>query len=138
MILRIAHIAIAVKSGDAALKLYQHDLGLRLDGSETVQSEGVKTTFLSPLDDNTNIIELLEPLSPESSVAKFIEKKSRGGIHHIAFLVDNIEQETQRLLSSGYRFVSDKPRCGAHNTLVVFLHPQSCDGVLIELVQEQK
>ena len=100
MILRIAHIASAVKSGGAALKLYQHVLGLRLDGSETVQSEGVKTTFLSPLDDNTNIIELLEPLSPESSVAKFIEK-NRGGIHHIAFLVDNIEQETQRLLSSG-------------------------------------
>ena len=137
MILGIAHIAVAVENIDKSLKFWQKDLGLCLEGIEEVQSEGVKTAFLSSGKNLKMHIELLEALQPESPVGKFIARLGRGGIHHIAFFVDDIEKEIVNFVSKGYQFVNPLPRHGAHNTRIAFLHPKSCEGVLIELVQQE-
>jgi methylmalonyl-CoA/ethylmalonyl-CoA epimerase len=124
------HIGIAVKSIEAA-KIYKA-LGLTVDHVENVKTQGVKTAFLSVGDSN---IELLEPLSPESAVAKFIEKRCEG-IHHICFRVDNIEKHLERLKNEGYRLINDAPVPGAHGCRVAFLHPSAGNGVLIELSEK--
>ena len=126
------HIGIAVKSIEDA-KIYKA-LGLTVDHVENVQSQGVKTAFLSVGDSN---IELLEPLSPESSVAKFIEKRGEG-IHHICLRVDNIETHLERLKKEGYRLINEAPVPGAHGCRVAFLHPSAGNGVLIELSEKIK
>lgn len=124
------HIAIAVRSLDAA-KVYQ-DLGLTVEHVETVESQGVKTAFLSVGDAN---IELLEPTSPESSVAKYIEKRGEG-MHHVCFRVSNIEQHLAQLQAKGYRLINPQPVPGAHGCRVAFLHPATAGGVLIELSEK--
>jgi methylmalonyl-CoA epimerase len=121
------HIGIAVKSLDSA-KIYAA-LGLTIDHVETVTTQGVRTAFLSAGDTN---LELLEPTGPESTVAKFIEKRGEG-IHHICFRVDDIEVHLTRLKSLGYRLINDAPVPGAHGCRVAFLHPAAGNGVLIEL-----
>ena len=124
------HIGIAVRSIEEA-KIYAA-LGLTVDDVETVQTQGVKTAFLSTGDAN---IELLEPLSADSPVAKFIEKRGEG-IHHICFRVTNIEQHLERLQKQGFRLINEKPVPGAHGCRVAFLHPSSGGGVLIELSEK--
>ncbi len=124
------HIGIAVKSLDSA-KIYEA-LGLTVDHVETVTTQGVKTAFLSAGDSN---IELLEPIGPESTVAKFIEKRGEG-IHHICFRVDDIEAHLSRLKSLGYRLINESPVPGAHGCRVAFLHPAAGNGVLIELSEK--
>jgi len=124
------HIGIAVKSIEGA-KIYKA-LGLNVDHVENVKTQGVKTAFLSVGDSN---IELLEPLSPESTVAKFIEKHGEG-IHHICFRVDNIDEHLTRLKKEGYRLINDAPVPGAQGARVAFLHPSSGNGVLIELSEK--
>ena len=124
------HIGIAVKSIEAA-KIYKA-LGLDVDHIEDVQTQGVKTAFLSVGGAN---IELLEPLSPSSTVAKFIEKRGEG-IHHICFRVDKIEPHLERLKAEGYRLINDAPVPGAHGCRVAFLHPSAGNGVLIELSEK--
>jgi methylmalonyl-CoA/ethylmalonyl-CoA epimerase len=124
------HIGIAVKSLDAS-KIYE-DLGLTIDHVETVATQGVKTAFLSAGDAN---IELLEPTGPESTIAKFIEKRGEG-IHHICFRVDDIEAHLSRLKSLGYRLINESPVPGAHGCRVAFLHPAAGSGVLIELSEK--
>lgn len=124
------HIGIAVKSIEAA-KIYKA-LGLAVDHVEDVQTQGVKTAFLSVGDAN---IELLEPLSPQSTVAKFIEKRGEG-IHHICFRVDKIEKHLDALKREGYRLINDAPVPGAHGCRVAFLHPSAGNGVLIELSEK--
>lgn len=124
------HIGIAVKSLDVA-KIYAA-LGLSIDHVETVETQGVKTAFLSVGDSN---LELLEPLSPSSPVAKFIEKRGEG-IHHICFRVDNIEEHLERLKSEGFRLINEAPVPGAHGCRVAFLHPAAGSGVLIELSEK--
>jgi methylmalonyl-CoA epimerase len=124
------HIGIAVKSLDSA-KIYE-DLGLTVDHVETVTTQGVRTAFLSTGDAN---LELLEPTGPESTVAKFIEKRGEG-IHHICFRVDDIEAHLSRLKSLGYRLIDESPVPGAHGCRVAFLHPAAGNGVLIELSQK--
>ena len=124
------HIGIAVRSLDAA-KIYSA-LGLTTDHVEDVATQGVKTAFLSVGDTN---IELLEPLSPESTVAKFIEKRGEG-IHHICFRVTNIEQHLERLQQQGFRLINEAPVPGAHGCRVAFLHPAAGNGVLIELSEK--
>lgn len=124
------HIGIAVKSIDGA-KIYKA-LGLTVDHVENVKSQGVKTAFLSVGDSN---IELLEPLSAESTIAKFIEKRGEG-IHHICFRVDNIEKHLERLKKEGYRLINDAPVPGANGCRVAFLHPGAGNGVLIELSEK--
>jgi methylmalonyl-CoA/ethylmalonyl-CoA epimerase len=124
------HIGIAVKSLDAA-KIYE-DLGLTIDHVETVATQGVRTAFLSAGDTN---LELLEPTGPDSTVAKFIEKRGEG-IHHICFRVDDIEAQLSRLKSLGYRLINESPVPGAHGCRVAFLHPAAGNGVLIELSEK--
>lgn len=124
------HIGIAVKSLDAS-KIYE-DLGMTIDHVETVTTQGVRTAFLSAGDAN---LELLEPTGPESTVAKFIEKRGEG-IHHICFRVDDIESHLAHLKSLGYRLINDSPVPGAHGCRVAFLHPAAGNGVLIELSEK--
>jgi methylmalonyl-CoA/ethylmalonyl-CoA epimerase len=126
------HIGIAVKSLDAA-KIYEA-LGMTIDHVETVSTQGVKTAFLSAGDSN---LELLEPLSSESTVAKFIEKRGEG-IHHICLRVDDIEAHLARLKSQGFRLINEVPVPGAHGCRVAFLHPAAGNGVLIELSEKLK
>lgn len=136
MILGIAHIAIAVESLNSALGFWEKDLGLKLTDLEAVRNFGVKTAFLSAGENGNCYIELLQASSPDSAIAKFVKKRSGGGIHHIALLVEDIKSEIARLKSRGYEFTDPLPRPGAKGTQVAFLHPKSCFGVLVELVQE--
>jgi methylmalonyl-CoA/ethylmalonyl-CoA epimerase len=124
------HIGIAVKSLEAA-KIYEA-LGLTVEHVETVETQGVRTAFLSAGEAN---IELLEPTGPQSTVAKFIEKRGEG-IHHICFRVDNIEAQLERLKKMGYRLINEAPVTGAHGCRVAFLHPAAGNGVLIELSEK--
>src|SRR3954471_24053010 len=124
------HIGIAVKSLDAA-KIYE-DLGFTIDHVETVTTQGVRTASLSAGDSN---LELLEPTGPDSTVAKFIEKRGEG-IHHICFRVDDIEAHLERLKALGYRLINETPVPGAHGCRVAFLHPAAGNGVLIELSEK--
>jgi methylmalonyl-CoA/ethylmalonyl-CoA epimerase len=124
------HIGIAVRSIEAAA-IYKA-LGLSIDDIETVASQGVKTAFLNVGDSN---LELLEPLSADSTVAKFIEKRGEG-IHHICLRVDNIDEHLARLKNEGYRLINEKPVSGAHGCRVAFLHPAAGNGVLIELSEK--
>jgi methylmalonyl-CoA/ethylmalonyl-CoA epimerase len=124
------HIGIAVRSLDVA-KIYE-TLGLTIDHVETVETQKVRTAFLSVGDSS---LELLEPTSPDSSVAKFIEKRGEG-IHHICLRVDDIEAHLERLQAAGYRLINDAPVPGAHGCRVAFLHPSAGNGVLIELSEK--
>lgn len=129
---KIEHIGIAVKNLDEANKTYAALLGKEHYKMEEVASEFVKTSFFQV---GESKIELLEATSPESPIAKFIEKKGEG-IHHIAFHVDDILEEVERLKKEGFTVLNETPKRGADNKLVVFLHPKSANGVLVELCQE--
>jgi methylmalonyl-CoA/ethylmalonyl-CoA epimerase len=127
---RLDHIGIAVRSLDAA-KIYE-DLGFTIGHVETVETQRVKTAFLSVGDAN---LELLEPTSPDSPIAKFIEKRGEG-IHHICLRVDDIEAHLTRLKAAGYRLINEAAVPGAHGCRVAFLHPSAGNGVLIELSEK--
>jgi len=124
------HIGIAVRSIDAA-KVYEA-LGLTVDHVETVETQGVRTAFLSVGDAS---LELLEPTGPESTIARFIEKRGEG-IHHICLRVDDIEAHLARLKEAGFRLINEAPVPGAHGCRVAFLHPAAGNGVLIELSEK--
>jgi methylmalonyl-CoA/ethylmalonyl-CoA epimerase len=130
---KIEHIGIAVKDINASNTLFEKLFGESHYKIEDVESEGVKTSFFKV---GNNKIELLEATSEDSPLAKFINKKGEG-VHHIAFAVDNINAEVKRLQSEGFVIINEKPKKGADNKLVVFLHPKSTNGVLIELCQER-
>lgn len=130
--MKLDHIGIAVKSLDAA-RIYA-DLGLRVDHVENVATQGVKTAFIEVGDTN---LELLEPLSADSPVAKFIDKRGEG-IHHICFRVTDLESHLARLKKQGYRLINETPVPGAHGCRVAFLHPSAGNGVLIELSEKGK
>mgnify|MGYP000111978682 CR=1 FL=1 len=129
---KIEHIGIAVKNLEVSNELYSKLFGQPHYKMEAVESEGVKTSFFKIGD---NKIELLEATKEDSPIAKFIKKKGEG-IHHIAFDVTDIEAEIKRLKKEGFIVLNDKPKKGADNKLVVFLHPKTTNGVLIELCQE--
>ena len=129
---KIEHIGIAVRDLDKSNQLFASLLGKSHYKTEEVASEGVKTSFFQS---GPNKIELLEATSPESPIAKFIEKKGEG-VHHIAFAVNDIESEIKRLQKEGFIVLNKTPKKGADNKLVAFLHPKSTNGVLIELCQE--
>ena len=122
------HIGIAVKSLDGGTAIYRA-LGLDVEHVETVETQRVRTAFLSVGDAN---LELLEPTSPDSPIAKFLEKRGEG-IHHLCFRVDDIEAQLARLQAQGYRLINEAPVPGAHGCRVAFLHPSAGNGVLIEL-----
>ena len=129
---KIEHIGIAVKNLEASNKLFARLLGTNHYKIEEVLSEGVTTSFFKA---GPNKIELLEATNSNSPISKFIEKKGEG-IHHIAFAVTDIYSEITRLKSEGFVVLNDTPKKGADNKLVVFLHPKSSNGVLVELCQE--
>ena len=131
---RIEHIGIAVNDLKIAGNIYQKLLNSLIYKTEEVPSEGVITAFLQS---GPNKIELLEATSADSPIAKFIAKKGEG-IHHIAFAVDDIVAEMERLKGEGFVLLNDKPKLGADNKLVCFVHPKSAGGVLVELCQEVK
>ena len=131
---KIEHIGIAVKDLEAANEVYAKLLNTQSYKTEKVKSEGVDTSFFKV---GESKIELLAATNEESAIAKFIAKRGEG-IHHIAFDVEDIEAEMQRLQEEGFQLISKKPKKGADNKLVVFLHPKSSNGVLVELCQEIK
>ena len=126
---KIEHIGIAVKSIEQYIKLYEVLLNTPCYKTEEVLSEGVKTAFYRV---GPNKIELLEATNPDSPIAKFIAKKGEG-IHHIAYAVTNIENEITRLQNSGFELLNNVPKSGADNKKIIFLHPKSAGGVLVEL-----
>lgn len=128
MITAIDHLGIAVKSLDEAVPLYENALGLKCLGREEVASQKVRTAFF---DAGGVHLELLEPTSPESPIAKFLTDRGEG-IHHIAFRSDNIEGQLKQAAAAGVRLIHEKPFDGAAGKLVAFLHPKSTRGVLTE------
>ena len=131
MITSLDHIAIAVPDFERALKRFMEDFGLSFDGTEDVPSAKTKTAFFSLPETH---IELVHPLEGEGPIAKYLETRP-GGIHHLCFRTDNIDDDVHRLRALGYQFLSEEPSPGAHGARVIFIHPKSCDGVLIELSQ---
>jgi methylmalonyl-CoA/ethylmalonyl-CoA epimerase len=134
MVNKIEHIGIAVKNMNDANVLFEKLLGVSSYKEELVESEGVLTSFFQT---GTNKIELLMATNPESPIARFLEKKGEG-IHHIAFDVEDIHSEIERLKNEGFVLINEVPKKGADNKLVVFLHPKNTNGVLVELCQEIK
>jgi len=130
--LKLEHIGIAVSDLSTSVPLFERLLNSQCYKKESVESEKVITAFFRSGDAK---IELLESADPDGVIAKFISKKGEG-LHHLAFEVDDIYAEMQRLKKEGYILLSDVPKEGADNKLVVFLHPKTTGGVLIELVQE--
>jgi methylmalonyl-CoA/ethylmalonyl-CoA epimerase len=130
---KIEHLGIAVKSLEEGNALYTKLLGFPPYKEETVESEGVRTSFFKA---GPNKIELLEATNPESPIAKFIEKRGEG-IHHIAYAVEDIRGEMARLKEEGFQLLNEAPKKGADNKWVCFLHPRSTGGTLIELCQDR-
>ena len=133
MIKKIEHIGIAVKSLETSNALFQKLFGKEHYKIEAVESEHVNTSFFIV---GETKIELVQATSPDSAIAKFIEKKGEG-IHHIAYEVSNIEEEMARLKQEGFEFISTVPKNGADNKRIAFLHPKSTNGVLVELCEER-
>lgn len=131
---KIEHIGIAVKNLTNSIDIYQKLLNTDCYKTELVESEAVNTAFFKTGD---NKIELLAATSQDSAIAKFIEKKGEG-IHHIAFAVDDILEEMERLRNEGFVLLNDQPKKGADNKMICFVHPKETNGVLIEICQEIK
>ena len=132
MIKKIDHIGIAVSSIENSLPFYTNILNLQLEGIEEVESENVKVAFINI---GESKLELLEPLSPESPIAKFIEKRGEG-IHHVALGVSSIEARIQDMKENGIRMLADEPKLGAGGAKIAFMHPKSTGSVLYELCEK--
>jgi methylmalonyl-CoA/ethylmalonyl-CoA epimerase len=128
------HIGIAVSDVGRALAFYREAMGLEIEPPEEVASQRVRAHFI-PVGEST--LELLEPTSPDSPIAKYAEKRGPG-LHHIALRVDDIHAVLGRLKERGIRLIDDAPRLGAGGALIAFVHPASTDGVLVELTQMTK
>ncbi len=133
MIKKIEHLGIAVDSIEESMKVYEALLGTECYKEEEVISEGVKTAFIHVGDSK---IELLEATNKDSAIAKFLEK-GRQGFHHVAFEVDDIDEELKRLKGLGFRLIHESAKDGADNKRIAFLHPKSTEGLLVELCQEK-
>lgn len=129
--MKIEHIGIAVEDLKAAVSIYETLLGTSCYKRETVESEMVETAFFQT---GESKVELLGASSDESVIARYIEKHG-SGLHHIAFEVKDIETELARLKKKGFTVLNEKPKQGADNKLVAFIHPKDCGGVLVELCQ---
>lgn len=130
---KIEHLGIAVSNLEESIALYEKLLNTPCYKIEEVGSEFVKTAFFQL---GESKIELVAATNPESTIAKYIEKRGQG-IHHIAFDVENIEEEIERLEKEGFQMIQRTPKNGADNKLIAFLHPKSTEGVLVELCQER-
>ncbi len=129
---RLAHIGIAVRSLENSSSLFARLLGVKEGHTEEVADQKVKAAFFKIGEGG---IELLEPTSPESIIAKFIEKRGEG-VHHLSFEVDDIETEISRLKQEGFQMIDERPRVGADGYTIAFVHPKSTNGVLIEISQK--
>ena len=132
--MKIEHLGIAVKDLESAVKTYEKLLNSAPYKTEIVESEKVETVFFRTRESK---IELLGATEPDSVIAKYVEKKGEG-LHHVAFEVEDIDAELQRLRQEGFSVLNDKPKRGADNKLVAFVHPKDNHGVLVELCQEIK
>ncbi len=133
-ILKIEHLGIAVSDASAAKKTFEQLLGKEAYKEEPVVSESVNTIFYEL---GASKLELLEATDDSSAIAKYLQK-NRPGIHHMAVLVDDIYFEVERLKALGFQFINPEPKKGADNKLIVFIHPKSAGGILLELCQEIK
>jgi methylmalonyl-CoA/ethylmalonyl-CoA epimerase len=131
--MKIEHLGIAVSNLEQSIKAFSDLLGTSPYKTEVVESEGVKTVFFQVGDSK---IELLEATHEQSAIAKFISKRGEG-LHHVAFAVDHIESEMERLKSEGYTLINESPKEGADQKLICFIHPKSTGGILIELCQDR-
>ena len=131
MITGLDHIAIAVPDLAKAIERFTRDFGLTLKGQEDVAAAQTSTAFF-PLHDTK--VELVHPLDGQGPIANFLDKHG-GGMHHLCFRSDNLDEDVERLRAKGYQFLSEEPQLGAHGCRVIFIHPKSCDGVLVELNQ---
>lgn len=131
--MKVDHIGIAVRSLDSALKAYAA-IGLRPEATESVQSEGVTVAFLRVGDAH---LELLEPLGPDTVIARFLDKRGEG-LHHVALAVDDIRASMEQARRNGLAVIDETPRLGARGREVAFVHPKSTGGVLLEFVQHPR
>ena len=131
MLGRIDHIGVAVEDMDGALALYRDVLGMPLAHRERVEEQGVDAALLDVGDGH---VELLAPLGPDTPVGKYLAKRGPG-IHHVAYAVEDIESELERLRAAGVRLIDETPRIGIRRSRVAFVHPASVGGVLTEIVQ---
>jgi methylmalonyl-CoA/ethylmalonyl-CoA epimerase len=132
--MKIDHLAIAVRSISDSLKFYTEALGLELAGTETVEGEGVHVALITV---GESRIELLEPVSEDTTVGRFIAKRGEG-LHHVSYEVEDLEGKIEAMKAQGVRFLEGYPRRGAEGKLVAFLHPASANGVLVELSEKVK
>jgi len=132
MFRKIEHLGIAVTNMEESLRLYEDLLGHTCYKTEVVESEFVKTAFIQV---GESKIELLEATNSDSAIAKFLEKKGQG-FHHVAFDVENIDVEIERLLNKGFDLIHKTAKVGADNKRIAFLHPKATNGLLVELCQE--
>lgn len=132
--MKIEHLGIAVKDLGMSNEVFEKLLGKSPYKEEVVEGEAVKTSFFEV---GESKIELLEAMNESSAIAKYLDK-NREGIHHIAFGVEDMEKEIERLKAAGFQFINETPKEGADNKWVVFLHPKSTNGVLVELCSERK
>lgn len=128
---KINHIGIAVKNLEASMSLYRDVLGMTFEGTEEVNDQRVRVAFFAI---GESRIELLEPTTPDSPVAKFLEKNGEG-VHHVAYQVTDVAAALETLRNTGVRLIDEQPRRGAHGTQIAFLHPKATGGVLTELCQ---
>jgi methylmalonyl-CoA epimerase len=131
MLSRIDHVGIAVRDLDQAIQVYERRLGLRATGRERLQSEGIEIAMI-PIGDSR--IELITPLSPESTVAKFLNERGEA-VHHVAYATDDVADSLRRAATGGAQVLDEVARPGAHGTRVGFVHPKSACGVLTEFVE---
>ena len=129
--MKLDHIGLATRELEEGLALWRDILGLQVDGTEEIQEQGVRVAML-PIGDTH--VELLEPLSPESPVGRFLSKRGPG-IHHLAVEVEDINASLADLKRRGARLIDETPRVGARGCLVAFVHPATTNGILLELVQ---
>jgi methylmalonyl-CoA/ethylmalonyl-CoA epimerase len=131
MLSAIDHVGVAVPDIDSALAYYQDALGMELVHRETVVDQGVKAALLDVGDSH---IELIEPLSPDNGVGRFLQKHG-AGMHHVAYRVESVDEALEACVAAGLRLIDEQPRTGIRNSRVAFLHPASTGGVLTEIVQ---
>jgi len=128
---KINHIGIAVKNLETSMTLYRDVLGMSFEGTEEITDQRVRVAFFAV---GESRIELLEPTTPDSPVARFLEKNGEG-VHHVAYQVDDVAAALESLRTAGVRLIDEQPRRGAHGTQIAFLHPKATGGVLTELCQ---
>ena len=133
-IIRISHLGLAPKELEKAAYFFNSVLGLKESGTEIVHNQQVEVSFYEC---ENSRLELLKPTDPLSTISKYILTRG-GGIHHIALEVDNVEEWLNHLKKNNIQLIDDKPRLGAHNTKIIFIHPRATGGILVELVEETK